>query len=551
MIEISKKQDVTDYLIDYGILIQPSAIDAIMDYEDTNLLLDYIVENNPPSKIDKEYVKGEIEEFQDNKNEEKNTRQIKNNSEETDNRIDPEKALERLSRLKSEEEEQLDKKSRKDELRNKYPDLYNTLFDRNIPDIKPRERHTEYTVEFDVTGESTGKGDVEDFESLFTDRYNRLYNIIKEKCSHAIRVKNIKTGLHSGENLTICGLVWDKWSNDNDNYFLELEDVDTNESFRVVFTDDSFKERFERIVLDEFIAVRGTVSDDGGILFGDSEKRQGRPPIMFPGVNSNRSKTTKIFKETKAAFISDIHIGADEFFPEYWNEFIDWVRTTPSLKYIFIAGDIVEGVGVYPNQDEELEVVDIKDQYALAGRMFEEIPEEVDVIASVGNHDSIRLAEPQPTLYDKYTYYFPDNVEFVSNPAMVSIENISILLYHGMSINTFAELVPSIDISPPTDALELMMEKRHLSPTWGKNVRLAPEETDYLVIDEVPDVLHCGHVHKYGVSEYEGVNLLNTACWQGQTDFQKSKGIEPDVGYWSVMELSTGKIDTKKASQIT
>ncbi len=75
-----------------------------------------------------------------------------------------------------------------------------------------------------------------------------------------------------------------------------------------------------------------------------------------------------------------------------------------------------------------------------------------------------------------------------------------------------------------------LLKKRHVAPQFGGHTRLAPEERDYLVIEDVPDIFHTGHVHKLGFGKYHNVLAINSGCWQAQTDFQKSVNIDPDAG---------------------
>jgi len=228
-----------------------------------------------------------------------------------------------------------------------------------------------------------------------------------------------------------------------------------------------------------------------------------------------------------------------------WNKFVDWVRRNEKVQYIFVAGDIVEGIGVYPDQREELEVTDIKDQYAIASEMFDQLPDDITIIASVGNHDTVRLAEPQPKLPEKFSKFFSENVFLTGNPVTVNLHGRDIIMYHGMSIYDIAESIPGLSAENPIPVMKKLLKKRHLSPIYGQSVRLSPESKDLLVIDEVPDLLHSGHVHKYGQDNYQGVRIVNTATWQDQTDFQKSKGISPDCGFWSVVNLSTMNVEKR------
>ncbi len=457
--------------------------------------------------------------------------------------IDPGAALEQLENTVTETKDAAQVINRKDTLEDRYPEWCDIMFNRELPEVEPRVGVAEeYSIEGDITGKSRGTGDFEDFQQLFADRHDRLSKLLSKRTGNVYHVSDIQPRRHGGEGLTVVGLVWDTFTSNNGNYFIELEDPKTNDTLRTVFTNEDMKDVFEQVVPDEAIAIRGQLSDDGGILFGDDEVRRGRPPIMFPDIPRSKSRDGPD-KKTEAVLVSDVHMGAEEFYPEYWNKFVDWVRTTPTVEYIFVAGDLVEGIGVYPNQDEELEVVDIHDQYAMTARMLEQLPDDITVFASVGNHDTVRLAEPQPSLGDEFTKYFGDNVKFVGNPVTVNADGVNILMYHGMSIHALAEVIPGLDAEEPIGVMEVMLQKRHVAPVYGKNVRLAGEEEDYLVIETVPDVLHCGHVHKWGTGEYNGVKLINTATWQGQTSFQKSKGIEPDVGCWGVLDLSTKNIE--------
>ena len=53
------------------------------------------------------------------------------------------------------------------------------------------------------------------------------------------------------------------------------------------------------------------------------------------------------------------------------------------------------------------------------------------------------------------------------------------------------------------------------------------EKEDYLVIEDVPDVLHSGHVHTFGTAFYRGVFVVNSSTWQSQTEFQKKMNLNP------------------------
>ena len=80
---------------------------------------------------------------------------------------------------------------------------------------------------------------------------------------------------------------------------------------------------------------------------------------------------------------------------------------------------------------------------------------------------------------------------------------------------------------------------RHLAPIYGKKTQIAPISTDWLVIDKVPDILHVGHIHINGIGQYRNVALINSGCFQTQTDFMKSFGIIPTPGIVPFVELNS------------
>jgi DNA polymerase II small subunit len=63
-----------------------------------------------------------------------------------------------------------------------------------------------------------------------------------------------------------------------------------------------------------------------------------------------------------------------------------------------------------------------------------------------------------------------------------------------------------------------------------------------MVVDQVPDVFHSGHVHSYGELSYRGTLIVNSGTWQAQTSFQSNMGMEPTPSIVPVLDLSTLKV---------
>ena len=75
------------------------------------------------------------------------------------------------------------------------------------------------------------------------------------------------------------------------------------------------------------------------------------------------------------------------------------------------------------------------------------------------------------------------------------------------------------------------------------------QREDWLVIDTIPEIFHTGHLHINGLSRYRNVTLINSGCFQAQTDFMRSFGIDPTIGIVPIVELDslkTSLLDFKK-----
>jgi DNA polymerase II small subunit len=112
-------------------------------------------------------------------------------------------------------------------------------------------------------------------------------------------------------------------------------------------------------------------------------------------------------------------------------------------------------------------------------------------------------------------------------------------MYHGVSLDELIAELPDASYERPAEAMTYLLEKRHLAPQYGGQVRIAPEERDHLVIEEVPDIFQAGHVHKFSYTTHRGVLTVNSSCWQSQTDFQASVNLNPDVAYVPIVDLQT------------
>ena len=110
---------------------------------------------------------------------------------------------------------------------------------------------------------------------------------------------------------------------------------------------------------------------------------------------------------------------------EELSEFVSWLSSPDpvarKVRFVLIGGDVVDGVGIYPNQNKELVCQTIEEQLAKLEGLIDKIPKYVKIFIMPGNHDPGRRALPQPAIPKKYnsSLWNRDNVFMVGNPAMI------------------------------------------------------------------------------------------------------------------------------------
>ena len=248
----------------------------------------------------------------------------------------------------------------------------------------------------------------------------------------------------------------------------------------------------------------------------------------------------------RAIFLSDLHVGSRSFLIEPWQALVEFLRgrgpspeLAASIDHVVIAGDLVDGIGVYPRQERDLAISDVVEQYAELGRRLSELPDHLTVVAIPGNHDAVCPAEPQPALPASLRANFPRNVKVLANPSTFSLDGVVIEAYHGRSFDDLIPAIPGASYARPTDVMKRMLQMRHLAPIYGDRTPLAPLPRDGLVIEPAPDILVTGHVHTYGFDRYRGVLLLNASTWQSETEYQRMRNISPVPARAAVVDLST------------
>jgi DNA polymerase II small subunit len=398
------------------------------------------------------------------------------------------------------------------------------------PPVKPviPNKETEIRVMRDITGISCCDGSIADFAGYFQDRFRRIKKMLVRRRELAGAVP-ISKAMKVSRDVRVVAIVNEARVTKNGHKMLEIEDEESKCLALIMKTSDLVN---ESILPDEVIGIVGKASNKGDMIIVDE--------LIRPDVPLNRSIEPSDSSRS-VAFVSDIHVGSNNFLQGQWDKMISWLREDwkeQGIEYMVISGDIVDGIGIFPNQEEELEIDDIFLQYERLTEFLKDIPDGIKMVVQPGNHDAVRPAEPQPTFSKRITDMFDSSIMFVGNPCYLEIEGRTILTYHGRSMDDLISGIRSLSYETPIEAMEEMLKRRHLSPTYGGRTPVAPEKEDYLVIDEVPDVFVTGHVHGAGMSEYRSVRLINASTWQAQTSFQRMHNFNPDPAKVPVVKLS-------------
>ena len=395
-----------------------------------------------------------------------------------------------------------------------------------------------HEILFDPTTKIASSEGVEGFTALFTSRYTKLKKIMSNR-PEAKMLKQISTAItiKSKDEVYICGLVSERRTDRN---VTRVTIDDPTGSIETIVIDEDLQKTAAMLLMDQFVMLKIVASKNGGFIVKD---------IILPDIPdhaANRSRT-----ETYALFVSDLHIGSKFFMEKEFLELISWLSSPDPIarkvRFLVIGGDVVDGIGIYPNQDKELVALDSVEQLRLVFEILNKIPKHIKVFISPGNHDPGRRALPQPAMPAKYN---PDlwgrkNFFMIGNPAMISLNGVKVLIFHGQSVDDIVKTTPGLSYDHPAKVMQYLLKARHLSPIYGAQTPMAPDLEDHLVIDDVPDIFHTGHVHYVELDLYKNILLVNSGSWQQQTPFQAGVGIVPTCGVAVLVNLKTFKVYTK------
>ena len=416
-----------------------------------------------------------------------------------------------------------------------------------------KNTQTTYEVTFDPTSKINSTEDENGFLKLFRSRYEKSLKILamrpdskrikkiekikqeynKKRSINTSNRRNDEESINNSSNaetILLAGLLMSRRQQKN---MVEVTIDDMSGALSAVATTDDLRNQISTLVLDQMVMLE------------IESKKRGRQDFLIRSVISPEIPehiSNKSRSESYVLLTSDLHIGSKYFMEAEFLRFIEWLSSDDDIgskvKFLCIAGDIIDGVGIYPNQDKELKEIDASKQLMYAMKLLNQIPKNIEIFMIPGNHDLGRRALPQSSL-SPFIDMCTDNFHMIGNPSLIKLDSVKLLMFHGQSLDDIIATTPGLSYSRPADAMKILLRARHLSPIYGERTPIAPEEEDMLVISEVPDIFHAGHVHIIDVGRYRNTLVVNSGAWQSQTRYQQTMGIMPTPGIVILINLST------------
>lgn len=271
------------------------------------------------------------------------------------------------------------------------------------------------------------------FTKFYASKFEKMKNIITSKFQKDfVSIENIK----HRKLAYIIGRIIDIESFDNKKK-IELEDFSGSKGF--IFDNENIP---KDIQIDDIVLACVTSNPYSEDCFVGKEILYPDVPIREPSKGYG-----------KIAIISDLHL--DEAPLERLEKFVDFFEKS-DIKFLIAIGDIGE-------KEKFLEI-------------FKKMRDKI-IFLIPGEGDS----KTYPSL--PFEINGNDIIISLSNPSMIEINNMKILLIHRFDIS--------------------MLRKRYL----GKPKIIFEE--DYLTLDEVPDIVACGYTHEPEIINYKSITIVN------------------------------------------
>lgn len=418
---------------------------------------------------------------------------------------------------------------------NKYIDKFEDLFnDKNL--VRERVRLLSPPIFF------SKKISVADFAGHFQVRYEMIKKILEAKnFENLSSIRRI--GVNNGVWIIIAAVLNKKMTK-NKNLLIEVEDLTGNSIVLMNRENSELFARAKELLLDDIVAFK--VSGSNKMLFASD--------IIYPDTALDKKKYSNF--DEYIAFSGDFHIGSKMFLEKKLLRFVGWLNgeigdnrqklIAKKVKYLFLTGDNIDGVGIYPGQDKFLNIKSCREQYQKIEEILRKIRKDIQIVMCPGQHDAVWVGEPQLIIPEKWApgLYQMKNLCLVSNPALIEVRGgFKILIYHGASINRFISEMSVIRAKyghkSPTRIVKEMLKRRHLAPIHGLMDYIPCIEKDSMVIDIVPDIIATADQHRAEIDNYNNILMIASSCWQSTTPFEDKVGNIPEPCRVPLFNLKT------------
>jgi len=296
---------------------------------------------------------------------------------------------------------------------------------------------------------------------FFIDRYEKIKKILNGRMD-LVNLVSINKISSKSKKFSIIAMVKEKIS---DTSSIVVEDL-TGEL--VVRFQEKISNVIKEIVLDEVVGLVCESSSEGITVSN----------VVWPDLPLSRD-INKTKEEIFCLFISDLHMANPNFKRESYEKFFNWISQTSYKNfYIFILGGI-------SSKKEDLE------------DFFSRLPKDSEKV--------FLRADADPDFEEGFN---------ITNPSLINIEGISLMLCHGKFIEKYSNIWPEL----PAEKIMLnLLRKRHLNPTFDSGTKIS--EHDYFVIDTVPDIFISGHFRNPGILNYKGTTIISNGSFITQPIF--------------------------------
>lgn len=430
------------------------------------------------------------------------------------------------------------------------------------PEVRRREQDiqsvllpsSQVTVKLDIPERTSAKPDFSAFRQLFQNRFEQLSTIFLENFKSSEAILKRKIGLEESSRVrsgVLIGMVQDTRVLHTNKFVIQLEDPESEIITNCVMVQDSPSyPEYRDILRDTVIGISGVLPKN--FREGDVTAFWGKD-VIRPGFLPKSFNPTSY--PHRILFLADLHFGSKYFSRGIFAKLIKFLTLqdldptykdiAKEIKTIIIVGDLVDGIGRFSNQKNQISSHSFQAQYEGLAKILMEIPSHIQIFVIPGEHDATQAALPQPAIDRQISQALlaMPNLTSHGNPLRLSLEEMKLLIFHGQgNYELFQKQFQKANYNPTT-AIKQLLEYRHLYPEYGSYNPLAPFNRDYLVIDEIPDVVVSGHLHHAYFEEYKGIKIITCGTFQRENQRKTQLKGEVSLGIIPILDTVTGRVE--------